>query len=112
MWCHGHNGGCGAIDTRIVEHDGVAYRIQPEGVRASLSDGPAMLWGFQVKVFRDDELVCIKTCFVGRVTLQARHPEALDAPGEILIPVLHDLACEKVAAAVAEGNLEDEIVFS
>jgi hypothetical protein len=46
------------------------------------------------------------------VTLQARHPEALDAPGEILIPVLHDLACEKVAAAVADGNLEDEIVFS
>jgi hypothetical protein len=86
--------------------------MAPEGVRASLSDGPAMLWGFQVKVFDGDTLVCIKTCFVGRVSVQVRKADALDAPGEILIPVLHELALEKVGAAILAGDLEDEIVFA
>jgi hypothetical protein len=86
--------------------------MAPEGVRASLSDGPAMLWGFQVKVFDGDTLVCIKTCFVGRVSVQVRKADALDAPGEILIPVLHELALEKVGAAIRAGDLEDEIVFA
>lgn len=95
-----------------MEHAGTAYRIAPEGVRASLSDGPAMLWGFQVKVFDGETLVCIKTCFVGRVSVQVRNPDAPDAPGDILIPILHELAFEKVAAAIREGNLEDEIVFA
>jgi hypothetical protein len=49
---------------------------------------------------------------VGRVSVQVRNPDAPDAPGDILIPILHELACEKVAAAIREGNLEDEIVFA
>jgi hypothetical protein len=84
----------------------------PEGVRASLSDGPAMLWGFQVRVTDGDTLVCIKTCFVGRVSVQVRRPDALDAPAEILIPVLHELALEKVAEAIRAGDLDDELVFA
>jgi len=84
----------------------------PEGVRTSLSDGPAMLWGFQVKVMDGDALVCVKTCFVGRVSVQVRNPDALDAPAEILIPVLHELAFEKVAEAIRAGDLEDELVFA
>jgi len=71
-----------------------------------------MLWGFQVKVLDGARLVCIKTCFVGRVSVQVRNAAALDAPAEILIPVLHELALEKVAAAIREGDLEDELVFA
>jgi hypothetical protein len=81
-------------------------------VRTSLSDGPPMLWGFQVKVMDGPTLVCIKTCFVGRVSVQVRNPTALDAPGEILIPVLYELALEKVAAAIRDGDLADELVFA
>jgi len=44
--------------------------------------------------------------------VQVRKPEVLDAPAEILIPVLHELALEKVAAAVREGDLTDELVFA
>jgi hypothetical protein len=83
-----------------------------EGVRTSLSDGPPMLWGFQVKVFDGERLVCIKTCFVGRVSVQVHHAEALDAPGEILVPVLHELAFAKVVEAIRAGNLDDELVFA
>jgi hypothetical protein len=95
-----------------VEYDGTSYELVPEGVRTSLSDGPAMLWGFQVKVMDGARLVCVKTCFVGRVSVQVRNAAALDAPADILIPVLHELAFEKVAAAVREGDLEDELVFA
>jgi hypothetical protein len=95
-----------------VEHDGTSYALVPEGVRTSLSDGPAMLWGFQVKVMDGERVVCVKTCFVGRVSVQVRNAEALDAPAEILIPVLHELALEKVAEAVRGGDLEDELVFA
>jgi hypothetical protein len=95
-----------------VEHEGTTYDLVPEGVRSSLSDGPPMLWGFQVKVMDGPTLICIKTCFVGRVSVQVRKPEVLDAPAEILIPVLHELALEKVAAAVREGDLTDELVFA
>ena len=56
-----------------VEHDGTSYGLVPEGVRTSLSDGPAMLWGFQVKVMDGERVVCVKTCFVGRVSVQARN---------------------------------------
>ena len=105
-------GGDRAIDRMSVEHDGTTYELVPEGVRTSLADGPAMLWGFQVKVMDGARLVCIKTCFVGRVSVQVRNAAALDAPAEILIPVLHELALEKVAAAIREGDLEDELVFA
>lgn len=95
-----------------AEHDGTTYRLVADGVRSSLSDGPPMLWGFEVRVIDGDRTVGVKTCFVSRVSVQARNPEALDAPGEILYPVLHELAYEKVAAAVREGDLGDELVFA
>jgi hypothetical protein len=95
-----------------AQHGDTTYRIVPEPVRSSLSDGPTMLWGFEVKVLDGDRLVCIKTCFVGRVSVQARNAAALEAPSDVLYPVLHELALEKVAAAVAAGDLEDELVFA
>ena len=95
-----------------AEHDGTTYLIVPEAVRTSLSDGPPMLWGFEVKVFDGDRVVCVKTCFVGRVSVQVRNADVLEAPSDVLYPVLHELALEKVAAAVAAGELEDELVFA
>ena len=95
-----------------VDHDGTTYRLVAEGVRTSLSDGPPMLWGFAVRVMAGDEVVGVKTCFVSRITVQGRNAEALDAPGEILYPVLYELAFEKGAAAVQSGDLGDELVFA
>lgn len=95
-----------------VDHEGISYRLVAEGVRTSLSDGPPMLWGFEVRVFAGEELTGVKTCFVSRITVQGRNAAALDAPGEILYPVLYELAFEKVAAAVRSGDLGDELVFA
>lgn len=95
-----------------MEYGGIAYRLVAEGVRTSLSDGPPMLWGFEVKVLDGERLACVKTCFVGRVSVQVRNADALDAPGDVLIPVLYELAFEKVAAAIRDGDLEDELVFA
>jgi hypothetical protein len=84
----------------------------PDAVRTSLSDDAPMLWGFQVRVYRGEELVCVKTCFVGRVSVHARDPGAPDAPSDRLAPVLHELALEKIRPAIEAGALEDEIVFA
>lgn len=96
----------------LVEVDGVTYEMVPQPVRTSLSDSPAMLWGLQVHVLRDGELVGIKTCFVGRVSVHTRDPEVADAPLEILLPVLHDLALGAVRKRLEEGDATDEIVFA
>jgi len=95
-----------------VDHDGTTYRLVADGVRTSLSDGPPMLWGFEVRILDGERTVGVKTCFVSRVTVQARNAEALDAPGEVLYPLLYELAFEKVAAAVTAGDLGDELVFA
>ena len=95
-----------------VEVDGVAYDLEPGGLRTSLTDGPAMLWGFQVRVLRDGEELGIKTCFVGRVSVQFRDPAAPDAPIEVLQPVLHELAFEKVQERLHLGETGDEILFA
>jgi hypothetical protein len=95
-----------------VEVDGVAYELVAQGIRASLTDAPAMLWGFQVHVFRDGELAGVKTCFVGRVSVQVRAPDVLDAPLEVMLPVLHELAFEKVREQIAESGPGDELVFA
>lgn len=95
-----------------VEVDGEVYELEAQGVRTSLTDGPSMLWGFQVHVLRGEELVGVKTCFVGRVSVQVRAPDALDAPLEILAPVLRELAFEKVREQLEGGDPGDEIVFA
>jgi hypothetical protein len=71
-----------------------------------------MLWGFQVRILRDGEEVGIKTCFVGRVSVQVRNPDALEAPIDVLAPILHELAFEKIVERLREGEPGDEIVFA
>ena len=98
---------------RQVETEGGTYTLVPKEIRTSLTDGPTMLWGFQVHVLdEDDQLVGVKTCFVGRVSVQFRDKEAPDAPIDRLAPVLHELAFEKVEARLREGEPDDEILFA
>lgn len=95
-----------------VVADGVTYELEPQGVRASLSDSPSALWGFQVNVYRDEALIAIKTCFIGRVRVHTKAPEVLDGPMEHLGPVLYQIAIEKITERLEAGELEDEIVFA
>ena len=98
---------------RRVEVESRSYTLVPQEVRTSLTDGPTMLWGFQVHILDEEErLVGIKTCFVGRVSVQFRDAEAPDAPIDRLAPVLHELAFEKVEARLREGEPGDEILFA
>ena len=92
--------------------EGRPFALEPQPIRTSLTDGPAMLWGFQVRVLSNGQELGIKTCFVGRVGVQARRPEALEGPIQDLIPVLHELALEKVRDRLARGEAGDEIVFA
>lgn len=94
-----------------VETEAGPYELDPQPLRTSLTDGPSMLWGFQVRVLRDGEEIAIKTCFVGRVSVQFRDAAALDGPIEGLTPVLHAIAFEKIAERLREGETGDEILF-
>lgn len=96
---------------RRVETEGTVYELDPQPLRTSLTDGPPMLWGFQVRVLRAGAEVGIKTCFIGRVSVQFRDAEALDGPTEALAPVLHEIAFEKIEARLREGEAGDEILF-
>lgn len=100
------------MSNRQVEVEGTVYELAPEPVRTSLSDGPPMLWGFQVFI-RDSEgkELGMKTCFVGRVSVQFRNKEALEGGMEDLVPVLHDLAFEKIIERLKAGETADEILF-
>ncbi len=95
-----------------LEVDGREFQLEPQPIRTSLSDGPAMLWGFEVRVLQDGREVGVKTCFVGRVSVQFKDASAPDAPIETLLPVLHELAFEKIANRLREGELDDEIIFA
>jgi hypothetical protein len=97
---------------RRVETEGGPYELDPQPVRTSLTDGPPMLWGFQVRVLRDGEEVAVKTCFVGRVSVQLRDETALDGPIEGLLPVLHELAFDKIEERLRAGEPGDEIIFA
>lgn len=97
---------------RRLELDGRAYELDPQPVRTSLTDGPAMLWGFEVRVLSDGEELGVKTCFVGRVSVQFRDAAAPDGPMEALLPVLHELAFEKIEGRLREGEPGDEILFA
>lgn len=95
-----------------LEVEGRVFDLEPQGIRTSLTDGPTMLWGFQVKVLQDGEELGIKTCFVGRVSVQFRDASALEGPIEGLLPVLHALAYEKIEPRLREGETGDEILFA
>ena len=98
---------------RRVEVEGTAYSLDPQPIRTSLTDGPSMLWGFQVRVLDEKGAeLGIKTCFVGRVSVQFRDASALEGPIENLLPVLHELAYEKIEPRLAEGETGDEILFA
>jgi hypothetical protein len=95
-----------------MEAAGVSYEVEPQPVRTSLTDTVHTLWGFEINVLRDGERVGVKTCFVGRVSVQGRHPEALEGTFDDLVPVLYDLALVKVQARLDEGEPGDEILFA
>ena len=96
-----------------LEVEGRTYTLEPQEIRTSLTDGPPMLWGFQVRVLDDDDReLGVKTCFVGRVSVQFRNADAPDAPIDVLAPVLHELAFEKIEARLREGEPGDEILFA
>lgn len=95
-----------------LEVEGCSFTLEPQPIRTSLTDGPAMLWGFQVRVLSDDRELGIKTCFVGRVSVQFRDAAAPDGPIEALLPVLHQLAYEKIEGRLKEGETGDEILFA
>jgi hypothetical protein len=95
-----------------VEAGGVLYEVDPQPVRTSLTDTVHTLWGFEMNVLQGGERVGVKTCFVGRVSVQGRHPEALEGTFDDLVPVLYDLAMVKVRARLDEGEPGDEILFA
>ena len=106
-------GGDRPMTHRRVEVESRSFTLVPQEIRTSLTDGPSMLWGFQVHVLDEEErLVGVKTCFVGRVSVQFRDAAAPDAPIDRLAPVLHELAFEKVEARLREGEPGDEILFA
>lgn len=100
------------MSLRQVSVDGAPYELVPQPVRSSLSDGPPMLWGFQVRVLRGGDLLGIKTCFVGRASVQFRQPEALERPMAELSEVLYDLAEVKIVERLGAGEPGDEILFA
>jgi len=100
------------VTNPVVEAKGKRYELAFEPVRSSLSEGPAMLWGFQVFVRRDGEEVGMKTCFVGRVSVQFRDKEALEGGMDRLMPVLYAIAQEKITERLELGEEGDEILFA
>ncbi len=99
--------------SETVNVDGVDYELDAEPARTSLiGEGAPMLWGFPVNVRRDGEVVSRKTCFVGRISVAARNPEAPDAPYDVLEPVLHELAFERIVKRIEAQEFENEIVFA
>jgi hypothetical protein len=97
---------------RTVEVDGTAYELRPGPIRQSLTDEAPMLWGFPVQVFNGGEELCVKTVFVGRVSVQTTNPEALQGGMHDLAPVLYDLGLAKVVEQLEAGETGDEILFS
>ena len=95
-----------------IDVDGINYVLEPQEVRASLTDDPNAMWGFAVHVLRDGGLVGVKTCFVGRLGIELSEPEALALPIDELAPVLHRKACETFEERLREGEAGDEILFA
>lgn len=100
------------MSTRTVTVDGTEYELVAEPPRTSLTDDAHTLWGFNVQVLRAGEPVAIKTCFVGRVSVQARHPEALQGTAEDIAAVVHGMAFDKIEQGLGTGDVEDALVFA
>lgn len=101
-----------SADRVTVAVGDASYVLEPQAIRTSLTDDVHMLWGMQVHVLTGEELLGIKTCFVGRVSVQAADPEALTGPFDDLVPVIHRLALAKVRDRLEAGETGDEIVFA
>ncbi len=100
------------MSTRTVTAGGREFELVAEPPRTSLTDDAHTLWGFNVTVREGGEVVAIKTCFVGRVTVQARHPEALQGTAEDIAGVVHRLAFDRSAEGLAAGEVDDALVFA
>jgi hypothetical protein len=96
----------------MITAGGRQFELRAEPPRTSLTDDAHTLWGFNVDVLEGGAVVAIKTCFVGRVSVQARHPEALAGTAGDIAAVVHSLALDKVAEGLAAGEVEDSIVFA
>ncbi|MGD9694110.1 MAG: hypothetical protein AB7V42_00430 [Thermoleophilia bacterium] len=97
---------------RRLEIEGHVYELDPQPIRTSLTDGPTMLWGFEVNITRDGDPLAVKTCFVGRASVQFRKAEVLSGATEDLVEVLHELAFEKIEAGLRAGEDDDAILFA
>lgn len=97
---------------RRVETETGTYELDPQPIRTSLTDGPTMLWGFEVRILENGAPIAIKTCFVGRASVQFRDATALEGSIEGLLPVLHELAFEKIEERLRAGEPGDEIIFA
>ena len=96
---------------RRVEINDETYELHPGPVRQSLGDEAPMLWGFHFNVYKDGEMLGIKTCFVGRVSVQTSQPEALKGGVQDLAAALYDLAQAKVVEQLEKREFGDDILF-
>ncbi len=88
------------------------FELRAEPPRTSLTDEAHTLWGFNVEVLEEGRVVAIKTCFVGRVSMQARHPDALQGTAEDIAAAVHVLAYAKIEESLARGDVGDALVFA
>jgi hypothetical protein len=100
------------VSTRTVTVGDRQFELAAEPPRTSLTDDAHTLWGFNVEVRENGAPVAIKTCFVGRVTVQARHPEALQGTAEDIARVVHQMAFDKIEEGLASGDVDDALVFA
>ena len=90
---------------RQVEVDGQDVRRWiPRGSAPPSPTAPRCSGASRCGCSTDERELGIKTCFVGRVSVQFRDASAPDGPIEALLPVLHELAFEKIEAAPARGR--------
>jgi len=101
------------VSTRTVTAGERTFELVAEPPRTSLTDEAHTLWGFNVQVHEGGEVVAVKTCFVGRVSVQARHPEALGGTAEDIAAVVHAMAFDKIEESLAGGGeVDDALVFA
>lgn len=91
---------------------GRTLELVAEPPRTSLTDEAHTLWGFNVQVREGDHVLAVKTCFVGRVSVQARRPEALQGTAEDIAAVVHAMAFDKIEEGLAGGEVDDALVFA
>ena len=100
------------MSEHTVTRGGVEYTVAFGAVRQSLSEDQPMLWGFPADISGPDGHLGRKTCFVSRVSVQARDAAALEGGMDTLAPALYALALEKIAERLDAGEPGDEITFA